>query len=187
MTAQAEVCAICGGTGWKTVERGKEREAVRCDCRVKGRADRLLAAAHIPPRYEHCDLANFQYDPDDKNQKSIRDARWLRRPLCRGISGEQDWAAVCRLGWRRQDASGDRHHQRPDSRERHSLPLLRLSRAAEVDPELLQLVGTGDRDGNSAAHLRRRSAGARRAGRGAHHRVGLRYRQLHPQQPLQRQ
>jgi DNA replication protein DnaC len=77
VTAQAEVCSICGGTGWKTVERGKEREAVRCDCRVKGRAERLLAAAHIPPRYEHCDLANFQYDPDDKNQKSIRDARWL--------------------------------------------------------------------------------------------------------------
>ena len=75
MTAQAEVCAICGGTGWKTVERGKEREAVRCDCRVKGRAERLLAAAHIPPRYEHCDLANFQYDPDDKNQASIVRAR----------------------------------------------------------------------------------------------------------------
>ena len=75
VTAQAEVCAICGGTGWKTVERGKEREAVRCDCRVKGRAERLLAAAHIPPRYEHCDLANFQYDPDDKNQASIVRAR----------------------------------------------------------------------------------------------------------------
>ncbi len=77
VTTPTEICSICGGTGWKTVERGKEREAVRCDCRVKGRAERLLAAARIPPRYEHCDLANFQYDPDDKNQKSIRDARWL--------------------------------------------------------------------------------------------------------------
>jgi len=77
VAAETEICAICGGTGWKTIERGKEREAVRCDCRVKGRAERLLAAARIPSRYEHCDLVNFQYDPDDKDQKSIRDARWL--------------------------------------------------------------------------------------------------------------
>ena len=55
--------------------RGKEREAVRCECRVKGRADRLLAAAHLPARYEHCDLGNFDYDPGDKGQTSIGDAR----------------------------------------------------------------------------------------------------------------
>jgi len=77
VSAPSEICSICGGTGWKTIERGKEREAVRCDCRVKGRAERLLAAAQIPPRYEHCDLANFQCDPDDKNQKSICHARLL--------------------------------------------------------------------------------------------------------------
>jgi len=59
------------------MERGKEREAARCDCRVQGRADRLLAAARIPPRYEHCELSSFQYDPDDNRQRSIRDARFL--------------------------------------------------------------------------------------------------------------
>jgi DNA replication protein DnaC len=77
VTTTTDTCPICGGTGWHTVERGKEREAVRCECRVKGRAERLLAAAHIPARYEHCDLSSFQYDPDDKDQKSIRDARFL--------------------------------------------------------------------------------------------------------------
>jgi len=77
VSTSTEICPICGGTGWKTIERGKEREAVRCDCRVKDRSSRLLAAAHIPARYEHCDLGNFQYDPDDKGQKSIRDARFL--------------------------------------------------------------------------------------------------------------
>ncbi len=77
VTALTETCPICGGTGWKTVERANEREAVRCECRVKGRAERLLAAAHIPARYEHCDLSSFQYDPDDKIQKSLRDARFL--------------------------------------------------------------------------------------------------------------
>ena len=77
VTTATETCPICGGTGWQTIERGKEREAVRCECRVKDRGERLLAAAHIPPRYQHCELANFQYDPDDKDQESIRDARFL--------------------------------------------------------------------------------------------------------------
>jgi DNA replication protein DnaC len=71
------MCPICGGTGWKTVERGKERDAVRCDCRVQGRAERLQAAARIPARYEHCDLGSYQCDPDDKSQKSMCHARLL--------------------------------------------------------------------------------------------------------------
>jgi DNA replication protein DnaC len=70
-TPQANVCPVCGGTGWRTIEQGKEREAVRCNCRVQGRAERLLAAARIPARYEHCELTTFQYDPDDKRQAGI--------------------------------------------------------------------------------------------------------------------
>ena len=77
VTTPTETCPICGGTGWQTIERGKEREAVRCECRVRDRGERLLAAAHIPARYRHCELFNFQCDPDDKGQKSIRDARFL--------------------------------------------------------------------------------------------------------------
>ena len=77
MTTASETCPICGGTGWQTIERGKEREAVRCECRVKDRGERLLAAAHIPARYQHCELSNFQYEPEDKQHKSIRDARFL--------------------------------------------------------------------------------------------------------------
>ena len=70
-----ETCPICGDTGWKTVTNGKQREAVRCECRVKGRGGRLLEAAHIPPRYEHCDLGTFEYDAEDKHQASIFRAR----------------------------------------------------------------------------------------------------------------
>jgi DNA replication protein DnaC len=77
VTTPTETCPICGGTGWQTVERGKEREAVRCECRVRDRGERLLDAAHIPPRYQHCELSNFQYDPDDKKQQSIGHARLL--------------------------------------------------------------------------------------------------------------
>ena len=74
-TTPTETCPICGGTGWQTIEQGKEREVVRCECRVQSRGERLLAAAHIPARYEHCELSNFQYDPDDKNQTSVIKAR----------------------------------------------------------------------------------------------------------------
>jgi DNA replication protein DnaC len=77
VTTSTETCPVCGGTGWQTIERGKEREAVRCECRVRDRGERLLEAAHIPPRYQHCELGNFQYDPDDDGQKSIRHARFL--------------------------------------------------------------------------------------------------------------
>jgi len=75
MTTPNDNCELCGDTGWRTVERGAEREAVRCDCRVHSRGERLLAAAHIPVRYEHCELTTFQYDPDDKRQASIVRAR----------------------------------------------------------------------------------------------------------------
>jgi len=48
---------------------------VRCECRVKDRGERLLAAARIPARYEHCELSNFQYDSADKRLKSVIEAR----------------------------------------------------------------------------------------------------------------
>jgi DNA replication protein DnaC len=68
-------CPICGDTGWRSVARGKEREVVRCECRTKNRGERLLAAAKIPARYEHCELSTFRYDPEDKAQKSLETAR----------------------------------------------------------------------------------------------------------------
>jgi DNA replication protein DnaC len=73
-------CPLCGGTGWKTVNRVAEevdlkrvsREkpgesagatkrvwAVPCDCTGKDRTARTLGRARIPTRYEHCDFDNF--------------------------------------------------------------------------------------------------------------------------------
>jgi DNA replication protein DnaC len=67
--APAEVCPICAGTGWKTAPDGpnvpgphKDRRVTRCDCQLRARGQSLLAAAHIPRRYEHCELAS--YTPD---------------------------------------------------------------------------------------------------------------------------
>jgi len=77
-------CPLCGGTGWKTVERAAANEnaqrvsldrpgnlaqgkpklvwAVPCDCTGSDRAERTLARARIPRRYEHCDFDNFDTD-----------------------------------------------------------------------------------------------------------------------------
>ncbi len=73
-------CPLCGGTGWKTVERPAEDEnpkrlstgkpyagasaprrvwAVPCDCTGSDRSTRTLARTRIPKRYEHCDFDNF--------------------------------------------------------------------------------------------------------------------------------
>ena len=68
-------CPICGDTGWRSIARGNEREVVRCECRLKNRAERLLAAAKIPPRYEHCDLSTFKCDQEDKDQHSLAKAK----------------------------------------------------------------------------------------------------------------
>lgn len=58
-------CPFCGGTGWKTVEiPGKPNRVVRCDCRSKDRTKRIVEAARIPARYEHCTLSEFETDFD---------------------------------------------------------------------------------------------------------------------------
>lgn len=59
MKVAAEICPICEGSGWKSISLGAERRVTRCDCRVQARSDALLAAARIPKRYEHCELAEF--------------------------------------------------------------------------------------------------------------------------------
>jgi DNA replication protein DnaC len=79
-------CPLCGGTGWRLVERADQTEkpeggdqrkkaapatstgapkhtwAVPCDCTQADRATRGLARARIPRRYEHCDFQNFETD-----------------------------------------------------------------------------------------------------------------------------
>jgi DNA replication protein DnaC len=61
--APVEICPICEGTGWKNIStNARERRVTRCDCQLRARAESLLAAALIPRRYEHCELANYDTD-----------------------------------------------------------------------------------------------------------------------------
>jgi DNA replication protein DnaC len=88
-------CPLCGGTGWRTVERIAEEEkpkraswekpvagadktrlvrAVPCDCTGNDRASRMMARARIPKRYEHCDFDNYETDVYDVRES----AAWNR-------------------------------------------------------------------------------------------------------------
>lgn len=59
--AASSVCPQCQGSGWKPAGGpGSERRVTRCDCMAGARAQKLLEAARIPARYEHCELTNFE-------------------------------------------------------------------------------------------------------------------------------
>jgi len=66
------VCPQCDDTGWKRVGEGPGARVVRCDCRQRGRSERLLEQARIPRRYHHCELANFDFDGERRSLASAR-------------------------------------------------------------------------------------------------------------------
>jgi DNA replication protein DnaC len=112
-------CPLCGGTGWKTVERveGEEKRtrgsreklsegangtkrvwAVPCDCTGKDRAARAMARARIPTRYEHCDFDNFDtklYDAENgpeytKWNRSLDQAKLVMEAFARDYPAASD-------------------------------------------------------------------------------------------------
>jgi DNA replication protein DnaC len=58
----SEVCSICGGSGLRVVQENGRQFAQDCVCRIERRAERMLGRAHIPRRYEHCILENYDVD-----------------------------------------------------------------------------------------------------------------------------
>jgi DNA replication protein DnaC len=57
-------CEFCGGTGFEIVEREGREYAQPCRCRRAAASSddskaHVLARCRIPPRYQHCTLANF--------------------------------------------------------------------------------------------------------------------------------
>lgn len=56
----AEVCIVCGGSGLRIAQEGGRQVARPCECRIERRAARLIESAHIPKRYEHCTLDNYE-------------------------------------------------------------------------------------------------------------------------------
>ena len=63
--AAAAVCPICGGTGWKIIERAGLSAAEPCKCAEEARAGALQENSGIPPNYVRATLDNFQIPQDN--------------------------------------------------------------------------------------------------------------------------
>jgi len=61
------VCPLCGGSGWKIVERDGISAAERCQCALSERVRNLEDSAGIPPLYAHASLDNFVVPQPQEN------------------------------------------------------------------------------------------------------------------------
>lgn len=65
-------CYICGGTGFKIIEKNGKTAAARCECYKEERSRHLFRNARIPKRYQHCDIDNFEErHPSQRKAKKI--------------------------------------------------------------------------------------------------------------------
>jgi DNA replication protein DnaC len=62
MKSVSDVCPLCAGSGWRSVPGAQDHGVTRCQCQLRARSGSLIAAARIPKRYEHCELAEFTTD-----------------------------------------------------------------------------------------------------------------------------
>jgi len=58
---QERACPVCGGTGWRIVEREGISGAEKCECADARRRGRLVEQANIPPLYQGASLDNFSH------------------------------------------------------------------------------------------------------------------------------
>lgn len=65
-----EPCPLCGGGGWRVVERGGLSAAERCECQMEGREERLQNLANIPPLYQNASLDNFLLPADNPTARA---------------------------------------------------------------------------------------------------------------------
>jgi DNA replication protein DnaC len=93
----AEVCIVCEGSGLRIVQEGGRQVARACECRVQRRAERMLELAHIPKRYKHCTLVDFdtQYPGADP---SLRVARLMARNFVEEYPIETDGKGLLLTG-----------------------------------------------------------------------------------------
>ena len=66
-----EVCAICGGSGWKITEREGISGAEKCHCQGAVRQQHILDRANIPVLYQNASLENFALPEGNPIGRSI--------------------------------------------------------------------------------------------------------------------
>ncbi len=71
-------CPLCGGTGWKIVERDGLSAAERCSCLDRGRTAALLEKARIPANYAGDRFENFS----DRGSPELRTILTLLLRYC---------------------------------------------------------------------------------------------------------
>ena len=70
-------CPLCDDTGWKTIDADGARMVTRCDCWRDQLADRLMADARLPRRYQHCSFDNFLTYGNGSLERAVTFARRL--------------------------------------------------------------------------------------------------------------
>ncbi|MBV8847623.1 MAG: ATP-binding protein [Bryobacterales bacterium] len=63
-------CAVCGGTGWKIVQRAGLSGAERCHCAAATRVQAIREGAGIPPNYETATLDSFKIPQDNPTARA---------------------------------------------------------------------------------------------------------------------
>ena len=93
----AEVCSICEGLGLRIEQQDGRQVALPCSCRIEQRTARRIARAHIPKRYEHCTLVDFDtsYHGADK---SLRSACLMARRFVEGYPVETNGKGLLLTG-----------------------------------------------------------------------------------------
>jgi len=66
------ICPRCFGTG---MEIHPGEAARRCDCQISDNRERLFRNARIPPRYQHCTLANYDAGTSESMWIAKREAQ----------------------------------------------------------------------------------------------------------------
>jgi len=61
--------------------RPKTGVVTRCDCQIRARTQSLTGGARIPRRYEHCELANYDFEGPRRSLASAR----MAPADCRGV------------------------------------------------------------------------------------------------------
>jgi DNA replication protein DnaC len=83
-------CTICGGTGWKTVERSGLSGAARCECAAASRSHTLKENSNIPPNYRNVSFDNFHVpDNNPTARKSLGTALMQVRSFVREFPAPQ--------------------------------------------------------------------------------------------------
>jgi DNA replication protein DnaC len=67
------ICPICGGTGFRIVDRNGVTGAERCECARRSRGQRIWESAGIPRNYQNDSLENFSLPSPDANPIAHRE------------------------------------------------------------------------------------------------------------------